>query len=227
MVKEVYLRRHIMVKGEFVDLILSGRKTSTIRLGKVVPRYDEVIIHGGGRPVAKAKITKVVYKKVSELTDEDARKDGYSSVEELLRDLEKIYGRKISPNDVVTIIEFQVTQRFTDLNPEDVYLGLSPLDVARIALRYLRKELSQDEIKILDALLRYGSIREASLKLFKSLSKRWIIRKVLRKCLRILVEKGILRVDREKLEKAAQLSPAMKELAEKIRGDDSEARDKP
>ncbi len=227
MVKEVYLRRHIMVKGEFVDLILSGRKTSTIRLGKVVPRYDEVIIHGGGRPVAKAKITKVVYKKVSELTDEDARKDGYSSVEELLRDLEKIYGRKISPNDVVTIIEFQVTQRFTDLNPEDVYLGLSPLDVARIALRYLRKELSQDEIRILDALLRYGSIREASLKLFKSLSKRWIIRKVLRKCLRILVEKGILRVDREKLEKAAQLSPAMKELAEKIRGDDSEARDKP
>ncbi|HIP57564.1 MAG TPA: ASCH domain-containing protein, partial [Ignisphaera aggregans] len=34
--REVYLRRHIMVKGRFVDLILSGKKTTTIRLGRVV-----------------------------------------------------------------------------------------------------------------------------------------------------------------------------------------------
>jgi len=211
----VFLRRHIMVKGRFVDLILNGRKKSTIRLGRVVPRYDEVIIHGGGRPIAKAKIVRVVYKRVKELTDEDAKKDGYANVDELVKDLEKVYGRKISPDDVVTIIEFEVVKTFTDLNPEDVYLGLNPVDIARIAHRYLRNELSKEDLTVLDAVMRYRSIREASLKLFGTLSKRWIIRKVLRKCLRRLVEKGILRVDSEKLKKAAALSPMLGDLVDK------------
>jgi len=210
--EKIFLRRHIMVKGRFVDLILSGKKRSTIRLGKVVPRYDEIIIHGGGRPIAKARIVRVAYKRVKELTDEDAKKDGYSSVEELIRDLERVYGRKISPDDIVTIIEFEVEKKFTDLNPEDVYLGLSPVDVARIAYRYLRSELSNEDLKILDAVMRYRSIREASLRLFKTLNKRWIIRKVLRKCLKRLIEKGILKVERDKLEKVASLSPYLRDL---------------
>ncbi len=214
--EKVFLRRHIMVKGRFVDLILSGKKRSTIRLGRVIPRYDEIIIHGGGRPIAKARITKVTYKRVRELTDEDAKKDGYNSVDELIRDLEKVYGRKISPDDVVTIIEFEVEKTFTDLNPEDVYLGLNPVDLARIAYRYLKNELSNEELKILDAVMRYKSIREASLRLFKTLNKRWIIRKVLRKCLKRLLEKGVLRVDREKLEKAASISPYLRDVIEKL-----------
>ncbi len=213
---KVFLRRHIMVKGRFVDLIISGKKRSTIRLGRVVPRYDEIIIHGGGRPIAKAKIVNVIYKRVRELTDEDAKKDGYNSVNELLRDLERVYGRKISPDDIVTIIEFEVEKVFTDLNPEDVYLGLSPVDLARIAYRYLRKELSNEELKILDAVMRYKSIREASLKLFKTLNKRWVIRKVLRKCLKMLIERGVLKVDVEKLRKAASLSPFLRDAIEKL-----------
>ncbi len=221
--RKVYLRRHIMVKGRFVDLILSGRKTTTIRLGRVVPKHDEIIIHGGGRPVAKAKIKSVVYKRVRELTEEDARKDGYSTVEELIRDLEQVYGRRVSPDDIVTIIEFEVVQTFTDLNPEDVYLGLSPVDVARIAYRYLRRELSEDEKRILDAVLRYRSIREAALKLFGTLNKRWVIRKVLRKCLRRLIEKGILRVDEEKLRRLSQLSPSMASLVKEKRAENEES----
>ena len=203
-----------MVKGRFVDLILSGKKTTTIRLGRVVPKHDEIIIHGGGRPIAKAKIKRVVYKRVRELTEEDARKDGYNSLEELLQDLEDVYGRRVYPDDIVTIIEFEVIQTFTDLNPEDVYLGLNPIDIARIAYRYLRKELTEDEKKILEALLRYRSIREVSLKLFGSLGKRWIIRKVLRKCLRRLLEKGILKVDEEKLRKASQIIPSIAHVVE-------------
>lgn len=203
-----------MVKGRFVDLILSGKKTTTIRLGRVVPKHDEIIIHGGGRPIAKAKIKRVVYKRVRELSEEDARKDGYNSLEELLQDLENVYGRRVYPDDIVTIVEFEVIQTFTDLNPEDVYLGLNPIDIARIAYRYLRKELSEDEKKILEALLRYRSIREVSLKLFGSLGKRWIIRKVLRKCLRRLLEKGILKVDEEKLRKASQIMPSIARVVE-------------
>jgi len=216
--EKVFLRRHIMVKGRFVDLILSGRKRSTIRLGKVIPRYSEVIIHGGGRPIAKARIVRVVHKKVRELTEEDARKDGYESLDELLKDLERVYGRKISPDDTVTIIEFEVEKTFTDLNPEDVYLGLSPIDVARIAYRYLRNELSKEDLRILDAVMRYRSIREASIKLFGTLSKRWLIRKVLRRCLKRLIEKGILKVDRDKLEKVASLSPYLRDVLERSSG---------
>ncbi len=216
--EKVFLRRHIMVKGRFVDLILSGRKRSTIRLGKVIPRYSEVIIHGGGRPIAKARIVRVVHKKVRELTEEDARKDGYGSLDELLKDLERVYGRKISPDDTVTIIEFEVEKTFTDLNPEDVYLGLSPIDVARIAYRYLRNELSKEDLRILDAVMRYRSIREASIKLFGTLSKRWLIRKVLRRCLKRLIEKGILKVDRDKLEKVASLSPYLRDVLERSSG---------
>jgi len=211
----VYLRRHIMVKGRFVKDILEGRKRATIRLGRVIPRYDEIIIHGGGRPIAKAKIVRVVHKRVRELTEEDAKKDGYSSVEELIRDLEKIYGIKLSPDDYVTIIEFEVVQRLDNLNPEDVYLGLSPVDLARIAYRYLRRELSPNDLKILDAVMRYRSIREASIKLFGSLNKRWIIRKVLRKCLRRLIEKGVLKVDEDKLREVAQISPVLRDIVEK------------
>ncbi|AFL65965.1 protein of unknown function DUF437 [Desulfurococcus amylolyticus DSM 16532] len=181
-----------MIKGKFVEHILAGKKRSTIRLGCVIPRYKEVFIHGGGRPVAKAMITSVVYKRVCQLTEEDAYRDGYSSVEELLKDLKKVYNRKIAPSDVVTIIEFEVIKNLLDLSMQDIYMGLSPADIASLAYRYLEKELSEDELRIIDAVIKHGSIREASLKLYGSLNKRWIIRKTLRNCLRILIEKGII-----------------------------------
>ena len=203
--KKVYLRRHLMVKGRFVDLILRGVKTTTIRLGEVVPKYDEVIIHGGGKPVAKVRIVSVRTKRVRELTEGDAKKDGYRSLRELLRDLERVYGRPILPDDVVTIIEFRVVQRFTDLNPEDVYLGLSPVDVARLGLRYLGKELGEEDRRVLHAVLRFQSIRTAAIELYGSLSLRWRIRRVLRRVLMTLVKRGILKVDRERLEKLMRL----------------------
>ena len=191
--KPVYLRRHIMVKGDFVDLILQGKKTTTIRLGRVIPRYDEMIIHGGGRPVAKVKVKNIVVKRVKELTDEDARKDGFSSVDELVKNLEEVYETKISGDDIVTIIEFEVVQRFDKLVPEDPYLGLQPADVARLAMRYLRSELSREELKILEKVAKRNSIRAVTIELFGTLNRRWYVRKILRKCLRMLLSRGILR----------------------------------
>ncbi|RLE89356.1 MAG: ASCH domain-containing protein, partial [Thermoprotei archaeon] len=69
-----------MVKGEYVDLILKGVKRTTIRLGIIKPKYNKIMIHGGGKPIALAKITNVEYKRINELTDEDARKDGFPSL---------------------------------------------------------------------------------------------------------------------------------------------------
>ena len=190
-VKPKFIGRHLMVKGEYVKDILEGRKRATIRLGVVRLRYPELIVHGGGRPVAKIRVTRVVYKKVSELTDEDAVKDGFRSREELIRALERTYG-EVKPDDYVTIIEFDVIQDLTHIEPEDPYLGLKPADVARLALRYLSDTLSEEERKILLELTRTDSIRAAAIRLFGDLGKRWRIRKVLRRALRELVRRGLV-----------------------------------
>ncbi|MEL9940657.1 MAG: ASCH domain-containing protein [Ignisphaera sp.] len=202
----IYLRGHIMVKKEFADLILSGLKTTTIRLGRVVPKSKEVIIHSGGRPVAKAVIEGVEYKRVGELSDEDAKRDGYQSVDELIKSLERIYKTKISSNDIVTIIRFRVVKKFNEIDTDDVYLGLEPIDIARLAHRYIFDELSEKDRRIVEEMLRSRSIRTVAIKMFGSLNKRWIVRKTLRKCLAKLVWKGVIKVDEDSLRKLAEVS---------------------
>jgi len=191
-----FLGRHLMVKGRFADLILSGRKKTTIRLGHVIPRYEEVIVHGHGRPLCKVRIRRVTYKRVKELTDDDALKDGFNGLAELLRALKETYG-DISPDMEVTIIEFNVEKMFTDVDYSRPYMGLDPVDVARLGLRYLRKELPQGDVRVLEEVARTGSLREATLRLHKSLSlkARRSVRRVIRRVLKILVERGLLGSD--------------------------------
>lgn len=184
-----------MVKGKYINGILSGRKKATIRRGIVKPRYKEIIVHGAGRPIAKIYVERVYYKRLHELTDEDAVKDGFSSREELVNELKKVYPG-IKDDEWVTIIEFKVIQRLDHLETEDPYLGLAPADIARIALRYLEDELGGKDKEILLDLTRTGSIRSTAVRLFGTLNKRYIVRKVLRKTLNKLIEKGIIRVGR-------------------------------
>ncbi len=190
-----YLGRHIMIKGVFADKLLEGRKSTTIRLGIVKPRYREVIIHGHGRPLAKAEIVGVKVKKVRELSDEDARRDGFSSVEELLEALRKVYG-DFGPDDPVTIIELRVTQRLDQLDSDDPYLGLEPADIARLALRYLREDLSEEEVKILEDLTRTNSIRSTAVRLYGSIERRFRVRRALRRALEELLRRGLIRARR-------------------------------
>ncbi len=192
-----FIGRHLMVKGRYVEDILSGRKKATIRRGIVKPKYDEIIVHGGGRPVAKIRVVRVYYKRVYELSDEDALKDGFSSREELVRELKNVYP-DIRDDEYVTIIEFEVIQRLDRLVSEDPYMGLTPADIARIALRYLGDELRENDKKILLDLTRTNSIRSTAIRLFGTLNKRYIIRKVLRKTLDRLIEKGVIRTKRSR-----------------------------
>ncbi len=189
--KYKFLGRHLMVKGEYVDDILKGRKRATIRLGLVKVKYDELIVHGGGRPVAKVKVKSVRYKRVRELNDEDARLDGFRSREELLDALRKAYG-DIKPDDYVTIIEFDVVQDLTSLEPQDPYLGLEPADIARLGLRYLSDQLSDEEKKVLKDLTSTNSIRATAVRLYGSIERRWRVRKVLRKVLNELLRRGLI-----------------------------------
>ncbi len=186
-----FLGRHIMVKGKYVEKILDGRKRATVRKGLVKTKYPEIIIHGGGRPVAKARIKAVTHKRVGELTDEDARLDGFNSRDELIRELRRVYG-ELGKEDWVTIIEFEVVQRLDNLPVEKPYHGLAPGDLARIALRYLRDKLSNEDIRVLEDLTRTNSIRATAYRLYGSIDKRNRVRKTLRKALKILEEKGII-----------------------------------
>jgi len=187
-----YLGRHLMVKGEYADLILKGLKKATIRMGIIKPRYNEVIIHSGGRPIAKVHIKNVRYKKVKDLNDTDAQLDGFKNKTELIENLKRVYG-EIQDDDIVTIIEYELIQRLDNLPLEDPYLGLDPADIARIALRYLSDQLSDIEKKVLLDLTRTNSIRKTSINLFKTLSKRYIIRRILKKTIELLKNKGVLR----------------------------------
>jgi len=190
--KKRFIGRHLMVKGKYVDLILSGKKTLTIRLGIVKPRYEEIIVHGGGRPIAKVKVTRVYHKRIKELSDNDAAKDGFRSREELVKELKRIY-EDLDENDWVTLIEFKVIQRLDQLSQEHPYMGLEPADLARLGLRYLSNELNAEEKKILLDLTRTNSIRATAYRLFRGIEKRHIVRRVLRKILNKLKDKGLIR----------------------------------
>ncbi len=148
---------------------------------------------GGGRPIAKARITEVIYKKVSELTDADAALDGFSSREELIEALKKVYGRVYS-DDVVTVIRFEVIQRLDDLRSNEVYCGLNPSDIARIYLRYLREEASREDREILELLSRGLSIRDVAKKIYGSAERRARVRRVIRRALKKLINREILKV---------------------------------
>jgi Uncharacterized conserved protein len=159
-----------MLKGAYIEKVLSNEKKATIRKGIYKPKYSEVIIHAGGRPIAKARITRVYYKKLKEIGDYEAKLEGLNSASELLKELRKVYG-DVKENDYFTVIEFKVLQRLDNLPTEDPYYGLTPSDIARIALRYLSEELNEIEKKVLMDLTRTNSIRRTAVNIFKDLSK--------------------------------------------------------
>ncbi len=192
--KAKYLGGHLMMKKEYGDLILEGRKTSTIRLGYIIPKKKEIIIHSGGRPIAKALIDEVIHKRLSELNDEDIIREGYSSKKELFRELRKIYGRKVSKDSVVTIIRFHVIERLDQLDISKPYMGLKPRDVAALGLRYLDNELSDEERRVLQVLRETGSIRKTAYTIYGSVEKRFNVRLVLKKVIEKLIMKKILEV---------------------------------
>ncbi len=98
--------------AEYVESIVQGRKITTVRKGvKSYPVGKTVELTVNYKPFAKAKVKKVVVKRVKELTDEDAVRDGFGSKEELLNALRKIYG-DISENDLVTIVHFEVLETY-------------------------------------------------------------------------------------------------------------------
>jgi hypothetical protein len=188
-----FLGRHIMMKREYAELVLSEAKTATIRLGVVRSKRKQVLLHSSGKVLAELEITGVEVKRVRDLTDEDAKQDGFQDRRQLIEHLERIYGRRLREDEKVTMIRFRVARRIEGSEAEEgsKYLGLKPVDVASIALRY-GVRLSPRDMVVIKKVAETGSIRKAASVLFGDPTRRKAIRAALDKALRKLIEAGVI-----------------------------------
>lgn len=175
-----------MLSSRFLDALLRGEKRSTIRPG-ALKVAEEVYIHSRGVIAAAAKVERVVYKRVRDLTDEDARMDGFGSLEELLAELKRRY-RRLGPDSIVTVVVFGEVRPLNE--PEEAaYGGMRPEQIARLALKRLR--LSRRERELLEAVAKYKSIRRAAAALFGDPQERRAIRETLKRAARELRRGGL------------------------------------
>ncbi len=170
--------RHLMVDGKYLDAILSGRKTLTIRLNK--PKLepgDLAYIHSKGKIRGIIRVKRVYSKRFEELTEEEAMKDGFETLEELKEALQEHYGDLKGKR--LWIIEFELVER---MEKEESYGD--PVEIAKEALEKL--ELKDGERRILEAIVRTGSIRKTAELLYGDPLRRKRIRSVLRRVMRKL-----------------------------------------
>ncbi|RLI30216.1 MAG: hypothetical protein DRO46_01005 [Candidatus Hecatellales archaeon] len=99
-------RKPLNFSKEYKQKILSGEKRSTIRLRTSLKLGEIVEVNVGGEKIGTAQIVKVERKRLEQLTDNDARQDGFRNVKELLRALRKHYG-KLPRNAEVYILGFK------------------------------------------------------------------------------------------------------------------------
>ena len=88
------MKKLIKFKQEFLEKILDGSKTQTMRLpvSRVDVAEEDIVIalfpNGEEVPL---RITKVGYKSFKSINDEDAEREGFSNAEELKKCLKDIY----------------------------------------------------------------------------------------------------------------------------------------
>ena len=116
----------------FVDQLKKGRKTATIRLGDKSRKYAKgsvVLVtvgfqHAPRERIFEAVIDTVEVKRVSDLSPRDIEHDNpeFRRLDETVHFLEQIYGRKIDPDDTVTVVRFsQISER-----PKEISERLRP-----------------------------------------------------------------------------------------------------
>ncbi|AEH23928.1 ASCH domain-containing protein [Pyrococcus yayanosii] len=164
--KKVQIRKFILLDARYKEKILRGKKVTTIRYGAYEARPGSeiyIVITPSDTAIAKARIKAVRSKKVLELTNEDAKLDGFSDVKELVRELSKIYG-ELYGDDEVTIIEFEDVRPLKEGVPLKWLKGLNykdPYEVVELSLENWEKlGLGRDAEIILRRISEVG-LREA------------------------------------------------------------------
>ena len=100
----------------FGDQLKRGRKTATIRLGDKSHKYRKnqaVMVtigyqHSPREKIFDAVIDQVEVKRVKELTPRDIEHDNpeFRRHDEMIHFLEQIYGKKVTMEDIVTVVRF-------------------------------------------------------------------------------------------------------------------------
>ncbi|RLE58361.1 MAG: ASCH domain-containing protein [Thermoprotei archaeon] len=134
--KEKSVRRRkigglLMFSKDYAEDIESGKKKTTIRLGILTPSRRKVTIMSGGKVIGKAVIESVEYTKVKNLTDKDAKLDGFKSREALISALRKHYPG-IDKEDWVTIIRFSLEKDENKTGSDSA----DPVSLARLGLAF-------------------------------------------------------------------------------------------
>ncbi len=166
-----------MLKAEFWPLVKSGKKTITIRKRTRLRPGDDVLIHAGGKIVGRARILRVYRKRVDEIGEKEAKKEGIP-LEKLREILRELYG-----SSEVYVIEFQLEEVFDPpIDPHTRRYGeMDPVEIARIALKEGLYE-GEKEKGLLELIVREGSLRRAAQRL-GGLGKRKILRRLLSRVL--------------------------------------------
>lgn len=96
----------LRLRPEFLAAVRCGQKRSTIRTGRRHIELGLLVLESAGESVL-VNVSKVTYKRFGELSDEDARSDGYANLTQLEAELRSVYPRlrKSSP---LTVVEFQL-----------------------------------------------------------------------------------------------------------------------
>lgn len=96
----------LRLRPEFFDDVRQGKKRSTIRAGRGNLKVGPLILQSKF-DILTVELTEVIYKKFGELTQEDARADGFATLEELRKTLKQFYPN-LHQNSIVTLIHFQL-----------------------------------------------------------------------------------------------------------------------
>ncbi len=186
--------KHLQFEGKYAEMLKAGKKRLTIRIQKPrVKEGDVVIFHAGGKALGKYKIKKIYTKKLHQITDEEAKLDGFSSREALIRAIKEHYPW-IKDNKEVVLIEFEPVEIFEkEISSEDLAwkgMKIDVVELAKLALEY-DEALTDKQKAYLKLIIECGSLRKAAMKL-GGLQKRGVLRKILRKSLERLKRKGVL-----------------------------------
>lgn len=95
----------IKLRDEMFDNVRSGVKIATLRKGKRDYTTGKTILYGNNN-CDYINVYEVIYKLLSEITDEDAQQEGYDCKEDLIKIMKHIY-EDIAMDAVVTQVFFE------------------------------------------------------------------------------------------------------------------------
>jgi len=100
----------LKLKDKYLKLVKEDKKHSTIREGIRPLDLKLSLVGTPSKEVVEVSLRGLYYKYVRDLTESDAIKDGFNTLEELKKVLFTIYP-KLKENDFVTIFSFRLKKR--------------------------------------------------------------------------------------------------------------------